>query len=593
MVPFFGRFSNFLFNKINRQEQENFSEEKLTIDFSKTKTSPFVIKAESSYNAYPSKKTFQMELKKPKCIAWTEIPDHEYQDHVIEARIRLDSLGGYAAAGLTFHIRDDEAYYIVLFSSKGYFRLDVVKDGSPKPLIAWTDISEFNGKNINLNIVTYGTFIIFILNGKWIGETSNDSLISGRVGFALASYESSDENSSVDENSSADKKSSKNNEYVCKAFLDYISIDTRIKNVEKKNKKWTDILNINAESRLRLAETFAVMGEPLKAMEQINKAWERRDKAIRAVSGGEEAVRTKKELLLAARMSLRLGQRGEAVSFIDAILEQWANSAEGKEAIKEKIKILGDLKKFAELKEFVLKYAKNKKDINFHTILGRCYFELKDYKKSAAAWEKAFQMNGGNGIYAANAANALELAKKKEEALALFITAGKIFLNQDNQAELGAIVPKLSALGADNWEARVLAGKWAFIMEDYNRCITEFSAANKIRGAVKPRPEADPAHYYLWGLALNIKDKNSDAVRLLERAVKLAPDYGLFRFKLAEIKLTAGIKDPAIAKELKLALDNMDDPDGKMAEHAGNLLRNAGNAKDAKYFFNKTGKNAG
>ncbi|MDR2941121.1 MAG: hypothetical protein LBV17_00825 [Treponema sp.] len=528
-----------------------------------------------------SKKCFEIVLKKQKCIAWTEIPDREYQDHIIEARIRLDNLGGYAAAGITFHIRDDQAYYIALFSSKGYFRVDAVRDGSPKPLIAWTDISEFNGKNINMGIITYGTFLIFLINGKWIGEASDDSLVSGKVGFAIASYETTGENLSA------------NSEYVCKASLDYISINTRIKDVEEKYKKWTNYLNINAESRLRLAETFAVMGESLKALEQIYKAWERRDEATRAVSGEESGVRTKKELLLAARMSIRLGQYDEAVNFIDALLEQWANSAEGKEAVKEKIKILGDQKKFAELKEFVLKYAKNKKDINYHTLLARCYFELKEYKKSASAWDKAFEMNSENGVYAANAANAFDHAKKKEEALERFITAGKIFLKQNNQAELGAIIPKLLTLGENDWTARVLAGKWAFSVEDYDRCITEFSAANKIRSAIKPKPKADPAHYYLWGLALSVKDKNSEAVRLLERAVKLEPDYGLFRFKLAEIKLKAGIKDSSIAGEFKLALDNMDDPDGNMAEHAGNLLRSAGYVKSAKYFFDKTGKNAG
>jgi len=581
MVPFFGRFSNLLFNKLNKREQNTDNlEERLIINFNKTKKSPFDIKSESSYNAYLSKRSFEMGLKKPQFIAWTEMPNREYHDHIIEAKIRLDSMGGYAAAGLTFHIRDDDAYYIALFSGKGYYRLDVVRDGSPKPLIAWTDISEFNGKNINLGIITYGTFIIFLVNGKWVGETSDDTLTGGKVGFALASYETTIEPAESDE-------------YVCKAYLDYLSIDTRIKVIEEKYKKWTDPLNINGESRLRLAETFAVMGESLKAMEQINKAWERRDREIRAVSAGEEAVRTKKELLLAARMSIRLEQYDEAEKFIDAILEQWANSSEGKEAIKEKIKLLGDRKKFAELKEFVLTYARNKKDINFHTLLARCYFELKEYRKSAAAWDRAFEMNGENGVYAVNAANALDHARRKEEALKRYITAGKIFLNQDNQAELGALMPKLSLLGENNWEARVLTGKWAFSVEDYDRSIAEFSAANKIRIALKPKPPADPAHYYLWGLALHTKEKNNEAIRLLEKAVKLAPDYGLFRFKLAEIKLKAGIKEPGIADEFKLALSGMDDPDGKMAEHAGNILRNAGRAKAAQYFFNTTDKNAG
>jgi tetratricopeptide (TPR) repeat protein len=578
MVPFFGRFSNFLFNKINRQEQEGFSEEKLIFDFSRTKKSPFNIKAESSYNAYLSKRTFEMGLKKPKCIAWTEIPDREYHDHVIEAKIRLDSMGGYAAAGLTFHIRDDQAYYIALFSSKGYFRVDIVKDGSPKPLIAWTDISGFNGKNVNLCVITYGTFLIFLINGKWIGEASDDSLVAGKVGLAITSY---------------DDGLPQNSEYACKASLDYLSINTRTKDIEEKYKKWTNFLNINAESRLRLAETFAVMGESLKALEQIFKAWERRDEATRAVSGEEQGVRTKKELLLAARMSIRLRQYDEANGFLDALLEQWAVSAEGKEAIKEKIKLLNEQKKFAELKEFVIKYARNKKDINYHTTLARCYFELKDYKRAVAAWDKAFEMNGENGTFPANAANALDLMKKKEEALARFIVAGKIFINQDNQAELRAIMPKLSTLGENNWEARVLSGKWAFMAEDYDLCITEFNVANKIRNALKPKPEADPAHFYLWGLALSTKEKNSEAIRLIERAVKLAPDYGLFRFKLAEVKLKAGIKDPSVSQELKLALDNMDDPGGKMAEQAGSILRAAGKVKSAAYFFDRSRKNAG
>jgi tetratricopeptide (TPR) repeat protein len=270
-------------------------------------------------------------------------------------------------------------------------------------------------------------------------------------------------------------------------------------------------------------------------------------------------------------------------------LELWTNSAEGKEALNEKIKALNELDKFAELKEFALKHFDLiNKDVGFYTILARCHWELNEYEESAATWEKAFEMDSENGVYAANAANALELAGSKDKALAHFLEAGKIFLKQDNMAELAAMMPKLTQLGEKNWEARVLAGKWAFSIENYDHCIKEFTAANKIRCAIKPRPKTDPAHYYLWRLVLNMKGRNSDALRLLERTVKLAPDYGLFRFKLAEIKLTNGVKDPKLFDELKQALKDMgDDPDGKMAFHAGNLLHNAGYTEKANYFFGK------
>ncbi len=156
----------------------------------------------------------------------------------------------------------------------------------------------------------------------------------------------------------------------------------------------------------------------------------------------------------------------------------------------------------------------------------------------------------------------------------------------DNSSELNSIMPKLSLLGEKNWEARALIGKWAFSIEDYNRCVKEFSVAEKLRCAIKPRPKADPALFYLWGLVLSIKRKNKNAIPLLERAVKLAPDYGLFRFKLAELKLASGVKDSNIVKELKLAIDHIDDDMKKeTANRAGNLLLKARNKKNADYFF--------
>ena len=539
-----------------------------------------IIKSESSYNANLAK-SLELGLKKPNCIAWVDIADFtgsnlEYQDHIIEAKYRLDNMDSYAAAGILFHMMDDESYYMALISSKGYFRLDIVKDNTPRTLIAWTEISDFDGTNIKIKIITYGTYLIFLVNDKWLGEVSDDTVAQGQLGFALASY-------------AAEKITSE--EYVCKAMLDFISIDTRTKSIEENFNLWTNDSNINAEGRLRLAETFAVMGEPVKSLDQINRAWKRRDEVISTVSA-TSSIKTKKELLLAARMTFSLGQYSESEIYIDSILDQWPDSTEGKFAYTEKIKILNELNRFEELKNFAHQNPfKINKDLDYYTILARCHWELKEYEDSAEAWDKAFEANKDgelekNGVYAANAANAHELAGNNKEALIRYINAAKIFLNQDNNAELAAIIPKLSSLGSKNWEARALAGKWAFSIEDYNKCALEFEIANKLRCAMKPRPKADPAIYYLWGLVLNLYGKTKSAIRLLERAVKLAPDYGLFRFKLAEIKLLNGIKDSALANEFKLSLKNLDDPERKMTEHAGNLLLNAGDAKNAAYFFN-------
>jgi len=506
----------------------------LTVDFAKVKKSPFDIKSESAYNAYLSKDSFTLGLKKPNCIAWINMPEREFEDHAIEAKIRLESLESYAAAGIIFRMADDESYYMALVSSKGYFRLDAVNNNTPKTLIAWTDIPEFDGVNINMKIIAYGCNMVFLVNDKWLGEISDDSHEYGGLGFALASYETSEDDSPADEEM---------DNYICKTHLDSITIDTRIKIIEQEFNKWTDDSNINAEGRLRFAETLAAMDEPAKALEQITKAWKRRDEVIRTVSA-TAAIRTKKELLFASRLSFRLGQFKEAEEYIDSILDQWANTAEGKMAHAEKIRILNELNRYKELKQFVKKHSLNiSKDINFYAIMGKCYWELKDYKNSANAWGNAFELiredkdssdKNAYGVYAVNAAKAYELAENISTALARYIDAGKFFLNNDNIPELAAVMPKLALLGENNWEARSLAGKWAYSIEDYNRCSKEFEIADKLRCAIRPRPKADPALYYLWGLVHHIKGKRKSAITLLKRAVKLAPDYELFRLKLEE-----------------------------------------------------------
>ena len=487
-----------------------------------------------------------MGLKRQNCIAWVDItdparPEQEYQDHIIEARLKLDSKGGYAATGIIFRIMDEGSYYIALISSKGYFRLDVVKDSAPRTLIAWTEFSGFDGENISLNIVTHGTSLVFIVNGKWLGEVNDNTVTSGRLGFALASYTEGNEPINNEEESKNEIESegeTESGEYICRAMLCYFSVDTRIKQIEEFFNKCTNDSNINAEGRLRLAETFAVMGESLKALEQINRAWKRRDEVIREVASSE--VRTKRELLLAARMSFNLGHYDEANEYINSILDQWQDSQEGKFAYTEKIKILNELNKFEELRTFMNNNPfKITKDIDYYTIAARCHWELKNYLDSAEAWNMAFDLNK-NGIYAVNAANAYEYAGKKKQAITRYIEAGKIFLNEDNMPELAVVMQKLAVIGTKNWEARALAGKWAFSIEDYNKCAIEFEASHKIRSALKPRPKADPAVYYLWGLTYYINGKNKTAINMLKKAVKLAPDYELFSTKLEELMAAVG-----------------------------------------------------
>jgi len=549
--------------------------EKWTADFSSIEKSPFIIKTESSYNSYLSDNSLALCLKKPNFIAWVDAPDLDYRDQIIEADFRLESFGSYAAAGLLFRLTGD-TYYLALVSSKGYFRIDAVRDSSPHPIIAWTEIAGFDGTKVNLKIIAYSTELIFLVNGRWLGEASNDLISSGQFGFALASYEA--------------PPAEKENENICRAWLDYFSVNARTKTVEENYRKWKNSADINAESRLRLAETFAVMGKASLALDQLSKAWTRREEAARSVSATYTEIRTRKELLLAGRMALKLGQYREAEEFIDALLEQGYDNNEGKEALNEKVRILGELKKFAELREFFLKHSDIlNKNSDMFALVAQSHWEQNDYASAAAAWDKAFKVDKENGVYAVNSANALELLDKKEEALVRFLEAGKLFLRQDNQAELSAMVDKMIIIGEMNWEARALAGKWAFSTEDYDRAESELAVAERLRRKLKPMPAADPAVPYLRGLISSLKRDYKSAVSFLAESVKIAPDYGLFRFKLAEntIYLNYGSYNPQFADEMRIALDLMEDPGGQMANYAGTLLFSFDDFKNASHFFEK------
>ena len=258
MLAFLRRLIYALSNKILQKN----TKEKLIIDFSKIKKSPFDIKPEFSYDANLSNGSFELGLKKSNCIAWVDIPKQEYHDHVIEAKIRLDSFGGYAAAGIVFHMMNDvgynesfydesihenqvyddaigesfygnASYYIALVSDKGYFRLDVVNNNVPSTVIAWSEISnpahsDFDGTNINLKIITYKSNLIILVNHNWVGEINNNYIKQGRLGFALASY-SENPNIRLEEL----EHSALGKEYTCKAYLEYLSIDTRNKIIEE------------------------------------------------------------------------------------------------------------------------------------------------------------------------------------------------------------------------------------------------------------------------------------------------------------------------------------------------------------------------
>jgi tetratricopeptide (TPR) repeat protein len=549
MFKFIRKIFSFRNTRQERFDPDEIVEERWDADFSSPDQVRFDIKSESSYDAYIRSGALVLALKKAKCLAWIEDPQFRYGDLVIDARLSLDPHGGYAAAGFMFRMVDEGTCYAALISGKGYFRLDVLRNGKPQALIGWTELPAETQREkapaeeagaaftADLTIIAYGSHIVLVINGLWAAEIRDSTIPAGRICFAAASYEAG----LCPQGASGINGESP---YTAEAIMEKFSVESRIAEAAARYEAWTGNPAILPLSRFHLAETFAAMDQPVPALVQLKKAWDGNEK-------------TQRELILAGKLALKLELLDEAEEYIDACIAAGPDTPEGKEAGREKAKLLYAAKRYKELKaygETALVHLPG--DPALETLLGHACWHLHDYEAAAAAYDRVFGMDPRNGLAARNAANGYELLDRREEALERYLKAGRAFLAEDNYEDLGSLISRLLGLGAENWESHALAGKWAFGIENWVMAEDSFSRAEALRRAMSPEPEPDPALVFLSGLLLIRKGDRTGALALLEEAARLAPDYPLFRFRLAENRflLKNDPEDPKLAADLEAAL---------------------------------------
>ena len=569
-------------------EPDGILQEKWTADFNKPKHVRFEIKSDSSYDANLVKTAaghcLELGLKKTNAIVWTEAAGYRYRDLVMNGRLCIDSCGGYAAGGMMFRALDEKTYYSFLVSSKGYFRLDAVRNGMPLPLVGWTELPDIASAKlladhtVEFSVIVCGDRIILLINNNWVADIMDSSISEGNIAFAAASYEA---NASYETNASYDANAS-DHTYTARIYLESLTVDSKYSQAAAACEKWkgdnsgTDAVLIDPKCRFRLAETFTALGQYKAAMAQLQKSWE--------FAGHKK---TQKELLLAGRLAQILGLMTEAESYISACFQANVDSPEGKEAVTEMAKILYTGERYADLKNYCIEAVKLKSDDPLlYTFKGHAHWELKEYKEAAAAYDRAFELDSANGLAAKNSGNVFEALGKKKEALNRFLAAGSAFLAAENYNDLGLLVPVFLSLGASNPAAHGLAGKWAFGVEDWKMAGDEFEQARALER--KKKTVQDPALAYLQALLLIRKGRRRQAIPLLEEAVSLNPDYALFHFKLAENRYLAD-NDPEEAElrsELETALA-LSPGDGWINNFAAQLSLQRGNLNAAAEYLKK------
>ena len=619
-----GRFFRKLFSFLGifrrkKPESSGLMEEKWIADFGKARLTRFNIKSESAYDANCRKSEFGKEhhlvlgLKKFNCLAWLEVPELRYGDLMISGVIRIKAMGAYAAGGVHFRMLDESTYYSFLISNKDYFRLDAVRNGMPNPLIGWTELPPVkNGDNslngsIPFSIISYGTNIIITIRGQWAAEIEDGSISEGGICFSAASYEETD--------------SSYTGDYTAEVFLEALTVESRFEMVSAEYRKMQALSEENPKARLNLAETFAAINRPEEALNEIHKCWN--------VLGHRKSS---EELLLAGRLAYLLGYHADAEAYISECIQADPRGSDGMEALTEMAMILDQGQRFTELRDFTKEALTIKPDDPvLWNFLGHAFWGLKKKTDASRSYKKAHTLEKDNPVYAKNAAYIYDVMGKTKEALPLYLIASRSYLKNGMNDELTTLIPKLSSLGEKNWEARSLIGKWAFAMENYKKAKSEFTRAESLRKAMTPRPKEDGAQVFLCALLFIQAGKRKEALPYFRKAVSLEKDFALFHYRLAEnlflmednpadVKMLESLnsaielvdkEDPqselaawifSFSAQIQLRNNNLelaelhlerakailkDDPDGTLANCAGNIHFRKGNYADADANFRK------
>jgi len=466
------------------------------------------------YSSRVTASGFSLELKKKNLFAWSNSRSYRYRDFHLEAKLRLAGSNGYSAAGIIFHYVNEENFYYFLVSSRGAFRCDVVFNANPIHLVEWTECPLIRENGINLRLIAHGSFYSFYIDDEWVAEIDDDTIPEGRLGLAAQNYNESE------------------NELF---YLEKLKVDSRPLQVEKAYYRWVHYIPVLPEYRRKLAETFFSMGHFTAAVVQLKKALR---------TGGESA---ELHFELAASF-LRLKLYDEALESIEKSL---ALEPAKSETVIEKANILYLKDEFVRGRGYIKKIISSyKKNSLLWNLLGNTEFALKNWQAAYKAYKKAISLESQLPIYLINAGRAAREMGNRKEALDLYLQASGLLFKLEDYAEIYLLLPQVKQLDPENREVIALEGKMLFHEQ-------KFTDAEKLFSGLIHSGYKESSVYFLYGLILAAENNRAAALKYLEQATQLEPDYYLYWFHLAE-KLFLGGDDPmeALKKAFNLAPDD-------------------------------------
>ncbi|MBL8966342.1 MAG: tetratricopeptide repeat protein [Spirochaetaceae bacterium] len=522
VLDFFKR----LFGKETPTAPGSLVEELWTADFGDPAKTRFALEATEAYEASLCRHSggagaLRLDLKKANLFAWTEAPQRR-GDFVIEGDFAFPPAGrageaaGHAAAGFLFRFADAGNFYAALVSNKGYFRLDALFNGSPRPLVAWTELpAALEGRRLgefSLAVIARGDRITLLVDGEWVAEVADGELDAGALAFAAQNYGEAE---------------------AASCELRSCFVESRPLEVEAWHIRHNSFELPAAAARFRLAGTYAAMGEWLKAAIELKKIEDRRP------LGADE-------LFLKAEVALRLELFDEAEAALEACL---ALEPGRREAAAEKANLLYLRGRFPELRDYAAGLlAATPGDTRLLGLSGHARFNLGDYAGAAADYGAAAAAEPNQPLFRMNEARSLEQAGRKAEAAEAYLAAARGFYEAEADDDLSLALARLLELRPRAPETRAIKAKALFRAGRKDE-------ARKLIDRILEKPCDDSSLHYLSGILHAERGERDKALARYERALELEPACALYAFRRAECLylLERPEASAAIAAALELA----------------------------------------
>ncbi len=527
--------------KIHKEESDSIVSEFWEFQPESNSENRFELEDNESLRAELKDNSLILTAKKEDLFVWSLNNLYRYKDFVLDVAISIAKDNGHSAAGILFRYADELNYYYLMISENGFFRLDVVFNGTPRILIPWTSVKLKSSDKIRIKIIVHGVSITLFLEDIWIGEIDDESIDAGYIAFAGQNY--------------SDIKSAN-------FRLSEFRVESRAINVENIFQKLVKNGLIPVENRKSLATRLFDSGQYSAVLIQIKKAL-------------KNSPNDYELSLLMAKSLSHLSFYDEALKALDSCVE--LSGSLNKDIVLEKAGLLYRMSRLIELRDFLnfnINFLKN--DSFLLNLMGNTEDALGRFKEAVDFYTHACDLDSENGVYRLNIARTLEKTGKMELAFSSYNEAALCFFRTESFNELTQIILNMSKIKPGNKEGRILEGKILFQEE-------KLSEAYIIFHKLRDEGLRDSSIDFLYGIILRDRGQQEEALSLFESSALSEPDYYPYWFKYAETLYLMGLSaEDTVVKAIGL------DHENPWAQNLyGLILLSENRAEEAKLSFAK------